>query len=82
MATLIPPHALAQALGTGKLELEAATVAEMIQLGVARYGEPFREALRGAAIVVNGRSINALQGKRTPLCGRDTVWLVRPAGGG
>ncbi len=82
MAILIPSHSLAQAVGMRQVEIEAATVGELIRLGTARYGEPFRQALQGAAIIVNGRSINALKGKRTPLDSSDTVWLVRPAGGG
>jgi molybdopterin converting factor small subunit len=81
MAVLIPNHKLAKEIGS-RLEIDAATVDELIAIGVERYGEIFDEATRTAAIVVNGRSVSLLQGGETPLAAEDTVWLVLPAAGG
>jgi molybdopterin converting factor small subunit len=81
MAILIPHHELGKRIGQS-IEIEADTVGELIRRGIARYGADFERATREAAIVVNGRSINCLQGKRTPLGKGDVVWLLLPAGGG
>lgn len=81
MATLVPHFELAEKIGK-QVEIEAGTVGELIQAGIAQFGEPFETALKQAAIVVNGRLINSLKGKKTPLKGGDIVWLVLPAAGG
>ena len=81
MAWLIPTFELAREIGD-RVEIDAATVGELIDVGVARYGEPFRRATLGAVLVVNGRSISVLKGRRTPLAAGDSVWLVKAAAGG
>ena len=81
MAWLIPSFELAREIGD-RVEIDAATVGELIDEGVARYGEPFREATQGAVLVVNGRSISVLKGRRTKLAAGDSVWLVNPVAGG
>ena len=81
MAILIPHWELAEQIGS-HIEIEAATVDELISIGSERWGEPFRKACKRAAIVVNGRSISRLTGGRTPLSSSDTVWFILPAAGG
>jgi molybdopterin converting factor small subunit len=81
MATLIPSYALASKIGA-QVEMEAATVGELLEEGVARWGEEFRLAVRHATIAVNGRAIAHLQGRKTPLGPEDQVWLIMAAGGG
>ena len=81
MATLIPHFALAEKIGE-RVEIEAATVDELVQAGIARFGEPFRAAVTRATILVNGRAVSLLRRGKTPLAPSDTVWLVLPSGGG
>lgn len=81
MATLIPNFDLAEKIGS-KLEIEAATVDELLAKGTSQYGAPFTAAVKAVAIVVNGRSISKLKGKKTQLTAEDTVWFVLPSSGG
>jgi len=81
MAILIPNYELAEKIGQ-RVDIDANTVDELIAQGTARWGEVFRQAIRRAAIVVNGRAVRLLKGGRTPLGKDDTVWLILPSGGG
>ena len=81
MAKLIPHYALAEKIGD-EVTIDAGSVKELIDKGIAAYGEPFREAVASAAIVVNGRDVAVLRGVKTRLSADDTVWLLLPAGGG
>ena len=81
MAILIPNYNLAKIIGS-QVSIEASTVAEFISLGIERFGEPFRNAIKSSAIVVNGRNIGRLQGAKTPLGPEDKIWLLTPSGGG
>ena len=78
VAWLIPTFELAKEIGD-RVEIDAASVGELIDVGVARYGEPFSRAILGAVLLVNGRSI---KDRRMPLAAGDSVWLVKPAAGG
>jgi molybdopterin converting factor small subunit len=81
MPYLIPNYELAQKIGQ-RLELDATSVGDLIQQCSERFGEDFTEAIKRASILVNGRSVNLLKGKDTPLSGDDSVWLVLPSAGG
>jgi molybdopterin converting factor small subunit len=81
VAKLIPNYALGEKIGK-MVEIEARTIDELIRMGTERYGEAFSKAIQVAAIVVNGRSVNRLQGGKTPLGKEDTVWLLLPSSGG
>ena len=81
MAILIPNFDLAEKIGD-RVEIDAATVDELVQEGVARWGEAFREATQKASISVNGRAIQHLKGFKTPLRKDDSVWFILPSGGG
>ena len=82
MATLIPNFDLAEKIGETKVEIDAGTVGELIEKGTARFGQPFSDAVKIAAVVVNGRSISKLKGNKTRLTSGDSVWLVLPSSGG
>ena len=81
MATLIPNFDLAEKIGS-KVGIDADTVGELISKGIAQYGEPFRDATKVVAIMVNGRSMTHLKGSKTRLTSSDTVWFVLPSSGG
>ena len=81
MATLIPNFDLAEKIGT-KVEMDAETVGELVSKGIAQYGEPFREATKVVAILINGRAMTKLKGSKTRLTSSDTVWFVMPSSGG
>lgn len=81
---------LQRAAGASRVEMEAATVAQLLAALTSRYGETFRRELMtpegrlkpGIAVLVNGRNINFLQGLDTSLSPGDKVTIVPPAGGG
>lgn len=81
---------LQRAAGESRVEVEAATVEELLAALISRYGGTFRRELitpegkpkPGIAILVNGRNINFLQGLATPLSPADKVTLIPPAAGG
>ena len=81
MAILIPNFELAEQIGF-KIEIEAHTIGDLVQQGINRFGEPFRQTVERCSIVVNGRSVSLLKGKKTPLKKGDNVWLLLPSGGG
>lgn len=81
MAILIPNYDLAEKIGH-RIEIEAETVDELLEEGIARWGEIFREATRRARISVNGRAISHLDGRKTVLKPTDSVWFILPSGGG
>ena len=82
MATLIPPFDLAKQIGEEQLDIDAATLGDLLAQCSERFGEPFTKTIQTAAIVVNGRSINHLKGNKTPLTADDTIWIVKPSAGG
>lgn len=81
MAIVVPNFDLAEKIGN-KVEIDASTVGELIKKGISQYGEPFREATKTVAIVINGRSVSKLKGNKTRLSSDDTVWFVLPSSGG
>jgi molybdopterin converting factor small subunit len=82
MAILIPHFDLAEKIGGGRFEMDANNIDELIREGTSRFGEPFAQAVKSATILVNGRQVSRLKGKKTTLAKGDTVWLVVPSGGG
>jgi molybdopterin converting factor small subunit len=81
MATLYPTFELAERFGRA-IEIDAATVDELLARCVARFGDDFARELRRVAVLVNGRAIALLQRGKTPLGPGDVVWMVKAAGGG
>ncbi|AKX93467.1 MoaD family protein [Neomoorella thermoacetica] len=81
---------LQRAAGESRVDIDAATVRELLAALSSRYGETFRRQLltadgqlkAGIAILINGRNINFLQGLDTPLNPRDKATIIPPAAGG
>ena len=82
MAILVPSYELSQTIGLDRVEIDAPTVREFIEIGTQRFGEPFWAATRNSTIAVNGRAIALLKAGRTKLDADDVVWLLKPSGGG
>lgn len=82
MAILVPHSALAKLLGATEIRSDAATVGAL--LDEVRAKVPAAEWARAirATVLVNGRNVNALRGRSTPLKAEDEVWMVFPAAGG
>jgi molybdopterin converting factor small subunit len=78
--TLLGP--MGELAGTRTTEVEARTVAELLEVLGARYGSEFRKRVRGSRITVNGSPIQFGRGLRTPLKAGDEVGLLVPIGGG
>jgi len=84
---------LKRAMGSGEVLLrlkEGASVKDLIQVLVERYGEKLKDFLfkegekvnTSISIYVNGRLIDFLDGLETKLSDGDVVSLMPPAGGG
>jgi molybdopterin converting factor small subunit len=82
MAIFVPHSNLAKMLGTGELRSAAATVGELLDEVRGRVSAAEWEKARRASVLLNGRNVNALRGRRTPLRADDEVWMVFPAAGG
>ncbi len=78
---MVPTWELAERIGR-RVEIDARTVGELIDIGIVRYGEDFRRATERTLIVVNGRGINYLKGRKTRIGPDDEVWFLKPAAGG
>ncbi len=81
MAILVASWELAKSIGP-RVEIDARTVGELIDVGIERYGDEFRQATKSCLIVVNGRGVSYLKGKRTKLGPTDEVCFVKAAAGG
>jgi molybdopterin converting factor small subunit len=77
---------MSQALGTRRFEVEgAATVADIVRLTRARFGEraaEFERLTRVAAVSVNGGLMTHRRGLRTPVADGDRVMFVKASAGG
>lgn len=82
MAFLIPNFDLAEKIGQDKVEINAATVDDLVKQAESRFGAAFTEAIKRSTLVVNGRAVSKLKGGRTPLKPADSVWIITPSGGG
>ena len=82
MAFLIPNFDLAEKIGQTKVEINVATVDELIREATARVGADFTQAIARSTLVVNGRSVSKLKGGKTPLKAGDSIWIITPSGGG
>jgi molybdopterin converting factor small subunit len=77
---------MSKALGTRRFEVErAATVADIVRLTRARFGEraaEFERLTRVAAVSVNGVLVTHGRGLRTALTDGDRVMFVKASAGG
>jgi molybdopterin synthase sulfur carrier subunit len=67
-----------EAAGTGRDDVSAASVGELLAIASERYGERFVDVLRSCRIWVNGESATA----DTALTARDEVAVLPPVSGG
>ena len=82
MATFRPHFSLAELMGSHEKQWSSASLGDMIEEGTKEFGTGFRDELKKATILVNGRAVSYLKGMSTPLNDGDEVWSVLPAGGG
>jgi molybdopterin synthase sulfur carrier subunit len=67
-----------EAAGTGRVELEGSTVAEVLEAASARFGEPFTAVLGTAKVWVNGEPAV----DDDPVGELDEVAVLPPVSGG
>jgi molybdopterin converting factor small subunit len=68
--------------GAKQLELDAATVDDLLELLGQRFGAELERSVRHARIVVNGTAVQFLKGGKTALAAGDEVAFLMPLGGG
>ena len=67
-----------EAAGTGREEVDAATVGEVLDWAVERFGSQFSDVLGTCRIWVNGESA----GRDAPVSNGDEVAVLPPVSGG
>ena len=79
-------YEMSRALGTRRFEVDgAATVADVVRLTRARFGErtaEFERLTRVAAVSVNGVLVTHRRGLRTAVADGDRVMFVKASAGG
>ena len=70
--------ALRELAGSGQVEAEGSTVAEVVDALAARYGERFERVARAGSVVVDGERAEP----STPLSGGQEIALLPPVSGG
>ncbi|MBL6630234.1 MAG: MoaD/ThiS family protein [Actinomycetota bacterium] len=78
MATLRLFAAARQAAGTGTDEIDAVTVAEVLDAAVARYGDGFAQVLTTCKVWVNGEPAEMT----SAVAANDEVAVLPPVSGG
>jgi len=78
MATLRLFAAARQAAGTGTDEIDAVTVAEVLDAAVARYGDGFAQVLTTCKVWVNGEPAEMT----SVVAANDEVAVLPPVSGG
>jgi molybdopterin converting factor small subunit len=82
MAKVFPPHELAKLIGNRSVEIEAATVGDLITEGTRRFGDKWRAGVARTMILVNGFNVNALGGLSARLRAGDRVHFITASAGG
>jgi len=73
---------LRRASGVTGYKSEARSVAELLKEAEKLYGPGMAASLKACTVLVNGRNIHFLKGRRTRLEDGDEVALFPPLGGG
>lgn len=82
MATVKLYSTIRLAAGEKVLESDARTVGELLKDLEGRYGEKISRYISNCIVLVNGKNISLLKGKRTKLEPTDQVSLFPPVAGG
>jgi len=78
MPTLRLFAAARQAAGTGSDEIDASTVAEVLDIAVERYGDGFAQVLTSCRVWLNGDQVDG----SAPVGPNDEVAVLPPVSGG
>jgi MoaD family protein len=78
MATLLMFAAARDAAGTGRADIDAATVGEVLARAEVEYGEDFTAVLKSCRVWVNGEPADATTAVRAG----DEVAILPPVSGG
>ncbi len=78
MATLLMFAAARDAAGTGRVEIDAATVGEVLARAEADFGDGFRAVLQSCRVWVNGEPADP----QTAVRSGDEVAILPPVSGG
>lgn len=70
---------IAEAAGAREIEVDAATIGELLRAAEERYGEVFAERLAHCRVVVNGEAVTD---PSTPVGDGDEVAILPPVSGG
>lgn len=82
MPILVPHAKLAALLGEQTVRSQAETVGELLDELRRRVKPEDWEWAGRVTILVNGRNMHMLQGRKTRLSPEDQVWMIVPSGGG
>lgn len=82
MVKVYPTFEVSKSIGKHELQMDVKNIKDLIEQSSQKYGNDFSTMAKKTAILVNGRNINHLKGKRTTLKDGDTVHFVNPAAGG
>jgi molybdopterin converting factor small subunit len=78
MATLLLFASAREAAGTGRVQIEARTVGEVLDAAVATFGTPFADVLATCRVWVNGDEAERV----TVVTASDEVAVLPPVSGG
>lgn len=73
---------LRQVAGAREVVMDAGTVKELLERLSAEYGSRMDRYIRMSTVLVNGKNVIHMKGKRTKLEPGDEVSLFPPLGGG
>jgi sulfur-carrier protein len=73
---------LRQAAGAREVEMDAATVKELLDRLSTEYDGKLDRYLKISTVLVNGKNVVHLKGQKTKLKPKDEVSLFPPLGGG
>lgn len=78
MAVLLLFASAREAAGTPRVEIDAATVSDVLSVAKDRFGPHFASVLSNCKIWLNGEEVH----ESTPVTGKDEVAVLPPVSGG